>query len=125
MKLFFSKSLFAVLAAMMVIFSAPTQAAMVGTSQIAVQSMAQSDINVLFERQEVISKLSEMGVDVEMAKQRAANLTNEQIAQINQQIESLPAGGDIVGIALTVFIVLVITDMLGATDVFPFVNKIN
>jgi hypothetical protein len=41
----------------------------------------------------------------------------------------MPAGGGafgiIIGAALFVFIVLLITDMAGATDVFPFVKKAN
>ena len=43
------------------------------------------------------------------------------------QIERLPAGGSaigvIIGAALIVFLVLLATDILGYTDVFPFVKK--
>jgi len=42
-------------------------------------------------------------------------------------MDQLPAGGDaigtILGAALVIFIVLVITDILGFTDIFPFVKK--
>ena len=42
-------------------------------------------------------------------------------------IDPLPAGGDalgvILGVALIVFLVLLITDIMGYTDIFPFVKK--
>jgi UPF0716 family protein affecting phage T7 exclusion len=46
---------------------------------------------------------------------------------VSQHIESMPAGGNAVGIIvgaiLLVFIILLITDLLGLTNVFPFVKK--
>jgi hypothetical protein len=46
---------------------------------------------------------------------------------VSKHIENMPAGGDTVGIVvvtlLVVFIVLLITDLVGLTHVFPFVKK--
>jgi hypothetical protein len=54
-----------------------------------------------------------------------ASLTDAEVARINQQIEKLPAGGDsFLGILVLIFIIFVITDALGATDIFPFVHPI-
>jgi hypothetical protein len=71
-----------------------------------------------------------MGVNIDDAKQRIDQMTQQELAQVAQDIENMPAGsggvvGPIVGALLVVFIVLVVTDMLGATDVFGFVNDIN
>ncbi len=35
-----------------------------------------------------------------------------------------PAGGDVLGVLLTIFIVLLVTDILGFTKVFPFTRAI-
>ena len=52
-------------------------------------------------------------------------MTDAEIAQINQRLSSLPAGSSsVVGAILIVFIVFVITDVLGATDIFPFIRPI-
>jgi len=66
-----------------------------------------------------------MGVDPVAAKARVNQLNDDELAVLLENIDSLPAGGDIGGLLVTVFIVLVITDLLGATDVFPFVKNIN
>jgi hypothetical protein len=54
-------------------------------------------------------------------------LSNEEIQQIAGRLDELPAGEGgvevILGAILIIFLVLLITDLLGLTDVFPFVNK--
>jgi hypothetical protein len=61
------------------------------------------------------------------AKARINSLTESEIVSLADQIETAPAGGGAVGIivgaAVLAFIVLLITDILGYTDVFPFVKK--
>ena len=42
---------------------------------------------------------------------------------LNQKMEVMPAGSGVVAALLIVFLVLVITDLVGLTDVFPFVSK--
>ena len=52
-------------------------------------------------------------------------MTDAEIAQINQRIAEMPAGGSsVLGVLLIIFIVFVITDVLGATDIFPFIKPI-
>ena len=75
------------------------------------------------EREEVRTALTSQGVDLEMAKQRVASMSDEEVRMLNQKMEEMPAGGGVVGIIIIVFLVLVITDLVGWTDVFPFVNK--
>jgi hypothetical protein len=66
-----------------------------------------------------------MGVKAEDIESRVKLMTHEEIAQLNQQIDELPAGGDLLGVILIVFIVFVITDVIGATDIFPFIKPVN
>jgi hypothetical protein len=107
---------------------ATAQAAMVSNNTLI--SNANHDINVNqvlndLDRQDVKDMLVSMGVNPEAAKTRVAQLTEAELAQLHSEIEQLPAGSGIIGAILVVFIVLVITDMLGATDVFSFVHNIN
>jgi hypothetical protein len=67
------------------------------------------------------------GINPDEAKARVDSLTDEEIENIASRMDQLPAGGDafgvIVGAALIIFIVLLVTDILGLTDVFTFVKK--
>ena len=76
------------------------------------------------DREEVRNYLSGMGVDADQVKQRVAQMTDQEVATLNQRVGDLPAGGDVLGVVLLVFIVFVITDAIGATDVFPFVHPV-
>ena len=73
-------------------------------------------------------QLQAHGVTVEQAKARVAALSDAEAAQLAAQIDSLPAGGDGVGAlitaALIVFLVLLLTDILGFTKVFPFTKPV-
>ena len=77
----------------------------------------------LLDRQEVKDALMERGVDPAMAAQRVASMTAEEVRIMNQKMDELPAGGDILGVAVFVFLVLLFTDIMGWTDIFPFVKK--
>lgn len=55
-----------------------------------------------------------------------ASLSDAELAKISQALEQLPAGGDgigaVIGAAVLIFVVLLITDILGFTHVFSFVS---
>jgi len=55
---------------------------------------------------------------------RVAAMTDEEAAQLAAQLDSLPAGGSIVGAIVLVFLVLLITDILGFTKIFPFTRSV-
>jgi hypothetical protein len=50
-------------------------------------------------------------------------MSDDEVAQLAGRIDQAPAGGDILGILFTVFIILLITDILGLTKVFPFTRS--
>lgn len=104
------------------------QAGMVSSEQlIADQASQQNRARVLavLDRADVRAQLQAKGVDADMAKARVAAMTDAEIADINGKLDSLPAGGDIVGAIVFVFIVLLITDLLGLTKVFPFTRPVH
>lgn len=111
------------------IHMAPLQAAMVDNDQLLAQTqheITKQEVLSNLDRQDVQDQLVAMGVDVNDAKDRINQMNDQELAQIAQDFEQMPAGsGGIIGALLVVFIVLVVTDMLGATDVFGFVHNIN
>ncbi len=77
-------------------------------------------------REDVQQQLTILGVDPEEAARRVASLSDEEIQQIAGRLDELPAGegvGAIVTVMLIIFLVLLVTDLLGYTDIFPFVKK--
>ncbi|MEE8293759.1 MAG: PA2779 family protein [Kiloniellales bacterium] len=77
-------------------------------------------------REDVQQQLTILGVDPEEAARRVASLSDEEIQEIAGRLDELPAGeglGTIVGVILIIFLVLLVTDLLGYTDIFTFVKK--
>jgi hypothetical protein len=75
------------------------------------------------QREDVKQQLMDMGVDPQSAKQRVARLTTEEAELLHNRIQDMPAGAGPLEILVFVFLVLLITDILGFTDIFPFVKK--
>ena len=102
---------------------APAQAALVATDAV-VAGAERNRIASLLDRSEVRAQLQAYGVDPAQVKARVATLTDEEAAQLAAQIDSLPSGGSIVGAIVFVFLVLLITDILGFTKIFPFTRPV-
>ena len=105
----------------------PLQAAMVSTDELISTQQAQMDresIAALLDRADVQEKLVAMGVTVGDVEQRIALMTNAEIAQLNQQIADLPAGEGVVSVLVLLFVIFVVTDVIGATDIFPFIRPV-
>ena len=108
------------------VFAPVAQAGMIGTDQIISSTQAQSDRAHLIEslsRADLADQLRSAGVDPVQLQDRVASLTDGEVAMLNEQLDELPAGGGILGIAVFIFVVLLITDVLGYTEIFPFVKK--
>lgn len=106
---------------------APVQAAMIGTDELvrsAERDLTVNQVMDLLDRAEIQQELVAMGVDSTMARDRISQLTDEELQHL-AGTDELPVGSGVAGIAVTVFIVLVITDVIGATDIFPFIKSIN
>jgi hypothetical protein len=104
------------------------QAAMISNGQIIgeVQTeLDRSDVLQVLERENAQQQLRALGVSPEMVKERVSHMTDQEVAQLNQHLADLPAGGDVLAVILILFIVFIVTDMLGATNIFPFVKPVN
>lgn len=102
------------------------QAGMIGTEAFAgseqVESQRQAILD-MFEREEVRDRLVSWGVNPEDAEQRVQGLTADEVRDMHARMGDMPAGADaggIVGAAVLIFLVLLLTDILGYTNVFPF-----
>ncbi len=98
-----------------------TEAALAGAPGVRDQ------VRALLARDEVTRELRELGIDPAQARDRVEALSDAELAVIAGRLDQLPAGGSAVGAIVTalliVFIILLITDIAGVTDVFPFVKK--
>lgn len=79
-------------------------------------------------REDVAKMLGQMDVDPKMIEERVASMTDEEASQIAQKIDGMPAGssaaGSLIGAVVFVFVLLVITDILGFTKVFGFTRSL-
>jgi hypothetical protein len=73
----------------------------------------------LLAREDVRAQLVQMGIDPTVAEERVAALTEAEAAQLQQQLDSLPAGGDsVLAVIGIVFIVLLILELTGVINIF-------
>ncbi|HSN31979.1 MAG TPA: PA2779 family protein [Ideonella sp.] len=106
-------------------------AALIGTEQVATsqglpaEGAARAHVLATLERADVVQGLEARGVDPQQVRARVDALSDTEVAQLAQKIDSAPAGAsDILGVIVTLFVVLLITDILGFTKVFPFTRSI-
>ena len=121
------------LAALMMAVTMPlgvAQAALVGTEQVVDPSQAETNrayVAAFVAREDVRAEMRKMGVDPDEAKRRVAVMSDVEIQRVAARVDEVPAGkgaaGAIIGALVTIFIVLLITDLLGLTDIFPFVKR--
>jgi hypothetical protein len=90
--------------------------------------MARADLQALLARPDLRAELARHGVDPAEAEARIASLSDAEVVRLQQQIDQVPAGGDFVGVIVAILLitllVLLITDLLGYTDVFSFINPL-
>lgn len=107
----------------------PAIAGMVGTDQLIAAEQMQADrerLMATLSRDDVREQLTALGVDPFQAEERVKRMTDAEVAALNQRLDELPAGGaSVLGVLLVIFIVFVITDAIGATDIFPFIRPVN
>ena len=102
----------------LMLVAAPGHAAMVGTAQLQQdQNYLLVDLQAITEQREWIrEQLVVGGVNETDAGLRVAGMTDLQVQQIYQRIDEAPAGGNTFVILI---LVLVITELMGYTDIVP------
>jgi hypothetical protein len=120
------------LAIFMLLISGPYQsafAAMIGTETVldtARGQEARSYLNQLLAREEIQAALADQGIDPREARARIDSLSDAEAIRAADKFEQLPAGSGffeaLLIVAFLVFLILLITDIAGYTNVFPFVH---
>ena len=119
-------SLVGVLAASLVAASlhGAAYAGVIGTQQyltVVDREATRERIDAVLAREEVRSRLEHYGVDPATIDERLAALTDQELQLLATDLENMPAGGNLLGVAGVVFIVLLILELVGVIDIF---NKI-
>jgi len=104
------------------------QAAMVTTEESLSIAPAESGqrerVRTFLMRDDVRKALHDQGISEQSAIDRVNAMTDTEVAQLAGRVDQAPAGGDVLGLLFTVFIVLLVTDILGLTKVFPFTRSV-
>lgn len=97
------------------------QAGMIGTQealQLERDEVQLARIDAFLTRQEVRTQMLDLGVSPTEVEQRLSALTDEELQLIAQNIDSLPAGGSVLAVIGIVFVVLLVLELVGVTNIF-------
>ena len=100
-------------------------AGMIGTEAVVNAAQVQQDrerLHSALSRDDVQAQLLARGVDPAQVQARVDSLTDEEMQTLATEMDQLPAGGSVVGALVLIFLVLLVTDILGLTNVYPFVK---
>jgi len=111
---------------------APLQARVIGTEEALAAAAPQASplrydrasIDALLARDDVRAQLEALGVDPQDARARVQALDDAQAQALAERLDEMPAGGSVLGVVFMVFVILLVTDILGFTRVFPFTRPI-
>ena|SRR5690606_1248494 len=108
--------------------SSVVQAAMVSTETLVQEHRAQYDRERILDavsQEQARATLVSLGVSPEDVEARIKNMTPAELAQFNAQIDEMPAGGaSVFAVVIFILVLLIILDLLGATDIFPAIRPI-
>lgn len=105
----------------------PVQAGMVSTETLLQQEqgrLERQQLMQLLDRDGVHQQLIALGVAPGDARERVAQMSDSEVRQLNGRLAELPAGSGVLEIAFLIFLVFIVTDVIGATDIFPFVHPV-
>lgn len=130
MNTFLNKSVASVLVASMMMVQLPARAAVIdteatvtATASAATTSQRQQVMDFVA-RQDVQTQLQSFGVSPQQAAERIAALSDDEIQQLHGKMPQTAAGGSILGVLVFLFVLLLVTDILGLTKVFPFTRSV-
>ena len=104
--------------------------ALIGTEQVAANvapaahSESRARLLGTLDRADLVAALEARGVSVGDVRSRVDALTDAETTQLMAQIDQAPAGADVLGVLFSIFIILLVTDILGLTKIFPFTRSV-
>jgi hypothetical protein len=106
----------------------PAQAGLVPTYAVAAPGEGESARRILeryLQREDVRAGLERHGVNPAAARARVDALADEEVAAVAGRIDTQAAGGEFIAAIVFVFVLLLVTDILGYTKVFKFTRSAN
>jgi len=94
------------------------------TAEAGTRSADHQRLQTALDRQDLAAALQARGVSTDELRARVNALTDAEAAQLTAQIDAAPAGGDVLGVLFSLFVILLVTDILGFTKVFPFTRSV-
>jgi len=76
-------------------------------------------IRNLLARDEVRERLVDMGVSQADVDSRIDSMTDQEVRQLAEGIDSMPAGEGFLGFVIGLLVIFMLLDIAGATDIFP------
>ncbi len=108
-------------------FPLAAQASIIATDEVVSMGAAVSNrdaVSGFLARDDVRQAIMAQGVSPQAAQERVKAMSDMEVAQLVGRIDQAPAGAGAVSVILTVFVVLLVTDIMGLTKVFPFTKSI-
>ncbi|HNP34836.1 MAG TPA: PA2779 family protein [Woeseiaceae bacterium] len=105
-------------------FAQTSQAGVMGTQLALEDGVRQQQITKLEDfigRKDVSQQLQALGVSPELVAARVQNMTDQEVAALHDRIDTDPAGGDALALIGAVFLILLILEVVGVTDIFKSV----
>ena len=101
----------------------PVSAGIITTDQVVVGA-DRDQVRGFLDRADVRAQMEALGVDAGATHARVDALSDEEARDLAARIGELPAGGSVIGVLFAIFIILLVTDLLGLTKVFPFTRSV-
>lgn len=129
MNKFWNKSVASVLVISMTMVQLPARAAVIDTEATVAAATAatgsqRQQVMDFIARADVQQQLQSLGVSSQQAAERIAALSDDEIQQLHAKMPQTAAGGSILGVLVFLFVLLLVTDILGLTKVFPFTRSL-
>lgn len=127
----FQKMVARILSAMMIVsglLSVTAQAAMVSTQDLVAteaQQLDRTQVLALLDKTEARAALLDLGVNPADVEARVNQMSADELQAFSQQVEQMQAGGSAVGVVVLVFVILIVLDLLGTTNIFPAIKPIS
>ena len=102
-------------------FAQAAPAGMIGTAYLLddeTRVASLSRIELILAREDVGRQLEAFGVDEAMVLERLNGLSNAELLELEGKLDSQVAGGDILALIGAVFVVLLILELVGVTNIF-------
>ena len=98
------------------------EARLIGTQEALQMTQREEQlarINRIFFRSEVQEQMLAYGVEPKDVKDRLAVLTDEELRELANRLQDMPAGGDsVLAVVGLIFVVLIILELVGVTNIF-------